>query len=276
MQLPTDLREFLKRYSLLVFLVRFSRRVLQVPIRLFRGILSAFYELFSKRYQLITRNEATYFGDFVATTHYVQFLHDPKFMRSYEKAFEGIPKHVKNPIWDLDIKWRVHICTWAATKALKLEGDFVECGVWYGILSKAMCEYVEFDKVNRNFYLFDTWGKMPGSHPHENYQADIYEDVKNRFSKYKNVRLSRGLVPAVFDTVKIEKIAYLGIDMNGSIAERATPERFYEKVVPGGVIYFDDYGWGYPGLVKTVDEFFKDKPETLLHFPSGNSIVVKL
>jgi len=43
-----------------------------------------------------------------------------------------------------------------------------------------------------------------------------------------------------------------------------------------GIIYFDDYGWGYPKLRKTVDEFFKDKPETLLHSPSGNSIVVKL
>ncbi len=77
---------------------------------------------------------------------------------------------------------------------------------------------------------------MPGNHPDANCQADIYEDVKNRFSKYKNVKLVRGLVPAVFDTVNIEKIAYLGIDMNRSIAERATLEHFYERAVPGGVI----------------------------------------
>jgi len=159
---------------------------------------------------------------------------------------------------------------------LELEGEFVECGVWYGILSRAICEYISFDKINRNFYLFDTWGKMPGSHPDLNYQSDIYQDVSNRFSKYKNVKLIRGLVPDVLETIKIEKIAYLGIDMNGNIAERATLELLYRKVVPGGIIYFDDYGWGYSGLVKTVDEFFRDKPEILLHFPSGNSIVVKL
>jgi hypothetical protein len=47
-------------------------------------------------------------------------------------------------------------------------------------------------------------------------------------------------------------------------------------VVPGGIIYFDDYGWGYPDLREVVDEFFYDKPESLLHFPSGNSIVVKI
>lgn len=46
--------------------------------------------------------------------------------------------------------------------------------------------------------------------------------------------------------------------------------------MPGGIIYFDDYGWDYPELRHVVDKFFADKKESLLHFPSGNSIVVKL
>jgi len=64
--------------------------------------------------------------------------------------------------------------------------------------------------------------------------------------------------------------------MNGDIAERATLEKYYDKMVKGGIIYFDDYGFGmYAKLRATVDEFFSDKPETLLHFPGGNSIVIK-
>jgi hypothetical protein len=63
--------------------------------------------------------------------------------------------------------------------------------------------------------------------------------------------------------------------MNGGLPELAALNFFYPKMVKGGVIYFDDYGWGYPELRKVVDEFFSDKPETLLHFPSGNSIVIK-
>ena len=72
------------------------------------------------------------------------------------------------------------------------------------------------------------------------------------------------------------KIAYLAIDMNSSEPELETLKYFYKKLVNGGIIYFDDYGWEYPELRKVVDEFFSDKPETLLHFPSGNSIVVKI
>ena len=64
--------------------------------------------------------------------------------------------------------------------------------------------------------------------------------------------------------------------MNSSEPELETLKYFYKKLVKGGIIYFDDYGWSYPELRKVVDEFFSDKPETLLHFPSGNSIVVKI
>ena len=74
-------------------------------------------------------------------------------MRSYHKAFEGIPKHVKNPIWDLDISWRVRICTLAATQALKLEGDFVETVLQYGAIS---FNKVREGEMNFNFSIVST------------------------------------------------------------------------------------------------------------------------
>lgn len=218
----------------------------------------------------------TYFADGFATLHYVPFLHDSKFLSAYTNSFFKVPDSVVQDPHKLQLAMRAYICTWAATQAMSLEGDFVECGVWYGILSKMICEYVNFNETKRNFYLFDTWGEMQGSHSALKYKPDIFDVVKERFSKFKNVHLVRGVVPDSFAQVQIEKIAYLGIDMNGSIAERATLEAFYEKVVPGGIIYFDDYGYDYPDLRKTVDDFFKDKPESLLHFPSGNSIVIKI
>ena len=120
----------------------------------------------------------------------------------------------------------------------------------------------------------DSWGKMTGSHA--DYQEEIYDIVKKRFAKWQNVILVKGLVPEVLSKIPSRKIAYLSIDMNGSEPEKAALEFFYDKIVPGGVIYFDDYGLPYPELRDVVNKFFADKPETLLHFPSGNSIVVKL
>ena len=122
----------------------------------------------------------------------------------------------------------------------------------------------------------DSFGSMPGSHISSKYQPDIFEVVKDRFAKYPNVKLIRGVVPDILSSIPAKKVAYLSIDMNSSEPERAALEYYYGKMVSGGIIYFDDYGWGYPELRKVVDNFLGDKPEKLLHFPSGNSILIKI
>jgi hypothetical protein len=233
-------------------------------------------EITGKR-EIITSSEASYFGDHFATIHYVAFLNDNKFIESYNNSFLNVDPNIVNIIRSQDISWRAHIVTWAANQALKLEGDFVECGVWWGLLSKVICQYTDFEKQDKVFYFFDSWGD-PNllEKNHKNYDKDVFVSVKKRFLKYPNVKFVRGLVPEVLENVKIEKISYLSIDMNGSIAERFALEKFYDIIVPGGIIYFDDYGWGYPELRETIDDFFKNKPEKLLHFPSGNSIIIKI
>ena len=219
----------------------------------------------------------TFSGDGFTTTHYLGFRADKEFNLAFTSSINSLPSDYPPGIATAkDIEWRAHICTWAAKRALFLEGDFVECGVWYGVLSKTICEYLDFSRSNRKFYLIDSWGVMSGSHPGEYYQKDIYEDVKSRFEIYPSVELVRGIVPEILIKIPSNKIAYLALDMNSSEPELKALEYFYPKMVVGGIIYFDDYGWKYPALRKVIDEFFSSKPETLLHFPSGNSIAIKL
>jgi len=178
------------------------------------------------------------------------------------------------PIRDMNIDWRLHIVTWAASQCLHLEGDFVECGVWWGWLSRAMCHDTNFGSSNKSFHLFDSGG-AEGSH--DNYQLDIFESVQARFKPYSDVKFHRGMVPDVLKQADmIDRIAYLSLGMNGGIAERQALEVLYSKVVKGGVIYLDDYGWNYPILRTELADFLKDKPEKILHFPCGSSIIIKL
>lgn len=229
---------------------------------------------------ILPENRNTFSGDGFTTTHFLGFRTDEKFNTAFATAIKSIPK--EGPRNLQKIEWRAHISTWAANQALRIEkngggGDFVECGVWYGTLSKTICEYLNMENWgDRKFYLVDTFGEAQGSHPAEQYKKDIYEDVKDRFSIYPQIQIIRGVVPDCLTKITSSKIAYLAIDMNSSQPELETLKYFYEKIVPGGIIYFDDYGWRYPELRKVVDGFFSDKPETLLHFPSGNSIVVKI
>jgi len=212
----------------------------------------------------------------------VPFLNDTKFLKSYDKGVGGQISQVFQKSDDLII-WRAHPVTWFLSQALPSSGDFVECGVWYGWLSKTIIEYLDFEKQDRTFYLIDGWnsnsqGINPGSYFDPlSKNVPLKDFVQQRFN-YRNVELIQGWIPEVFEKVdfpQIEKVAYLSIDMNGYLAEIASLEYFYPRMVQGGIIYLDDYGHGYPGLVDAVDSFFRDKPEKLLYFPSGIVIIVK-
>ena len=255
-------------------------RIIKLPFRLLKiNYLAIKTALIGKKF-LIDPGETTFIGDGFATTLHVAFLEDKKLNIAYNTSLSDIGADFKKSIKYGNPKWRAHIVTWATNQAIKLDGDFVACGVYWGLLEKTICEYFDFDKFkSKKFYLVDTWGDPNTAnlnHQVYKYPEDIFNLVKMRFSKYSNVELVRGFVPEVLKKIPIDKISFLSIDMNGDIAERATLERYYDKIVKGGIIYFDDYGWRYPKLRKTVNEFFNDKPETLLHFPSGNSVVIKL
>lgn len=214
----------------------------------------------------------TYAHDGFITSHHVGFLEDKHFKISYQEAFIDVPSGILISVLN-NIQWRAHICCWAASRCKYLEGDFVELGVWYGILSKAVCRYISFEKTDKIFYLVDSFGS---ANSHLNYQEDIFKVVKNRFIDYPNVQLIRGLVPEILPSIPAKKVAFLSIDMNSSEPELAALEYYYDKMVPNGIIYFDDYGWGFPDLRRVIDNFLVDKPEKLLHFPSGNSILIKI
>jgi hypothetical protein len=216
-----------------------------------------------------------YFADNFATNLYVGFLNEVKFKSAFTSSLHGIRRDdfLSSNIERLsEIEWRAHIVCWAANKVQELEGDFVDCGVWKGILPKTICDFVNFATLPKTYFLVDPWGLGLDSNV---YTQDIYDEVKSRFAEYPNVKLIRGLVPEALTLVDTQKVAYLAIDMNGSIPERAALDHFYPKMTKGGVIYFDDYGWNYPELRATVDEFLGDKPESLLHFPNGTAILIK-
>ena len=44
------------------------------------------------------------------------------------------------------------------------------------------------------------------------------------------------------ENADIQKIAYLSVDLNNSVAERGVIERLWPKMTTGGMVLLDDYG----------------------------------
>ena len=224
-------------------------------------------------------NDAKYVGDGIITKHSIDLLKTEKFANAYQDSFELVPNELTTI---RDILWRSHIYNWCYNHAKNLnrlhtQADFVELGVWYGILSKAALNMNMGNSSNFDFYLCDPWGDqnhLQKIEKSKKYKDDIFEIVQNRFNSYSNVKLLRGIVPDILEKIPSNKIAFLSIDMNSSKPERSALEFFWTKIVPGGVIYLDDYG-DSPDLRNEVDDFLADKEETLLYFPTGQAVIIK-
>ena len=221
-----------------------------------------------------------YNEDDLLTANHPVFMEDEWFMDCYNSAVkEGLAVSDK-------IHWRAHVACWAGFKAMGLEGDFVECGVYKGFLSKIVMDYIKFRDSSKNFYLLDTYEGVSEKYLTKKEREKIlfwgydlcssYEDVKKTFKDYKNVKIIKGTVPDTLVEVNSDKIAYLSIDMNCTMPEIAAAEYFWDKLVEGAVVLLDDYGHsGYEEQRFAFDEFAKRKNVSILCFPTGQGLMIK-
>lgn len=215
-------------------------------------------------------NHPQWVNDNFATGNWMGFLDEPKFERSFESALYEVPGELQEQFFG--IKYRAHIATWAATQALRVPGDFIEIGVWWGVLSKTILEYNSPQISSKRFYLIDPWGGLEGTR----YSENIFSEIEKRFAGYPNVQLIKGLAPQMLTSIQIDKIAYLSIDMNNFQAEVDSLKFLYPLLSPGAVVYLDDYAHlDCFEVRREIGTFLDVKGENLLIFPSGNAIFIK-
>nr|WP_285817630.1 TylF/MycF/NovP-related O-methyltransferase [Echinimonas agarilytica] len=177
---------------------------------------------------------------------------------------------------ELSFLWRTHTLAWAARHAAQLEGDFVECGCYRGYTAKVVADLVGFSDMNRQYWLYDVFNPETIMGSHNASISDPFEFVKKRFEAYNNVNVIKGYVPSSFEQGMPEKVALLHIDMNHAEAELGALEHLFERVVSGGVIVLDDYGWtAYKAQTVVEDGWLNAKGYFVLELPTGQGVVIK-
>jgi O-methyltransferase len=222
----------------------------------------------------------TYKADGIITSNNCDFIKEPRFKAAYAAA------EATNPWAGFNMPWRVYIVCWFAEHVKHLPGEFVECGVNTGAYSRAIIEYIDFSKLGKTFYLLDTYEGLVASQITENEKKagisdylgsykNVYEQVINTFKNFP-VKVIKGAVPGTLPQCDAKQICYLSIDMNVVEPEIAAINYFWDKVVKGGVIILDDYG--FPQHIEqknAFDEFAKQKGVQILSLPTGQAIIFK-
>lgn len=228
--------------------------------------------------------------DGLITRHNHDFMKDPSFMKAFRLAKETGTWGDKNDYFHLgNPYWRAHTVCWVAKQAVQLEGDFVECGVFKGALARMIVDYIGFEKLQKKFYLMDTFegliedqvtetekGRGINVKKYNNFYGNSYDSVKNTFAFCDNVELIKGPIPDTLNQCPASRIAYLSIDMNCVAPEVAALEFFWDKIVSGGFVILDDYGFSAHLDQKNAhDKFAKSKSTEVLSLPTGQGLIIK-
>jgi hypothetical protein len=130
--------------------------------------------------------------------------------------------------------------------------------------------------------LYDTFAGIPPELDSEHHDSPhfreegLYESVLRRFERFPNVEVVRGIVPQSFGIAVPERIAFLHMDMNSSKSEIAALDALFDRILPGGLIVFDDYGWtGYRAQQLAEDAWVQARGHRILELPTGQGLLIK-
>jgi len=145
-------------------------------------------------------------------------------------------------------------------------------------------EYINWNFLNKQFFLFDTFNGVDIKYLNDHEKAilddklysECYERAKDNFKEFKHVHLIKGTVPDTLNSINIDKVCYLSLDMNCTFPEISAAEFFWPKMSSGAIALLDDYGYpGYESQKIAFDKFAHQKNITILYLPTGQGIYVK-
>ena len=171
-------------------------------------------------------------------------------------------------------------------KNKNLDGDFVECGVWKGGNILLFNLLKDFYKLKKTIFAYDTFTGMPSPHDidvtykgtsaqllmkkiikkegesniHCFSSLDLVKKNIFKHSNLSNIRFIEGEVEKtlLFKKNLPKKISILRLDTDFYTSTKIELEILYPRLVSGGILIIDDYGY-WRGCRQAVDEYFHNQ-----------------
>lgn len=168
-------------------------------------------------------------------------------------------------------------------------GNVAECGSWRGLSAYQIAYWLKRYNFKNKFYIFDSFEGLSDFRK-EDLENNIIGDrgsrkkefacplstVQDNLKEFEFIEYKKGWIPSRFSEVNDLMFSFVHIDVDLYQPIKDSLEFFYPRVIDGGVIALDDYGYlGFPGAKRAVDEFIKNKNDFFLHLPSGEAFIMK-
>lgn len=165
-----------------------------------------------------------------------------------------------------------------------LPGDTAECGVYEGGTSYFILE----QRPAGPHHLFDSFSGLSEPQPEDgvtatnvgNWRAgDLtapLERLRKNLASFPAARLYPGWIPTRFPEVADRSFCFVHVDVDLYQPTRDSIQFFYPRLVPGGMLVCDDYGYlNCPGAKLACDELAEQVPEKWIALPTGQALLIK-
>ncbi len=179
---------------------------------------------------------------------------------------------------------------WSMARSTRnLPGDTAECGVLDGASSYLICSARQDTGLAAEHHAFDSFEGLSAPRPEDRpgnpvaYEwapGDLsvpLEEAMRKLSRFDTIRYYKGWIPSRFEEVSARRFSFVHVDVDLYQPTQDSLAFFYPRLVPGGILLCDDYGYHTcPGARKAFDEFAATTPEqSVVHLPTGQGFIVK-
>jgi O-methyltransferase len=173
-------------------------------------------------------------------------------------------------------------------------GAIIECGTWRGGMAAGL---MEVGGPRRWYYFFDSFEGMPpakeidgeralwwqanpgGSHYYDNCRASVDEfkaTIARTGVSEDRVQIHEGFFDNTLPGFNPPQIAILRLDADWYDSTTQCLVKFWDHVLPEGLILIDDY-YAYEGCSRAVHDFLSERkaPEAIRQSPIGRVAYIK-
>ncbi|MBL0181236.1 MAG: class I SAM-dependent methyltransferase [Chitinophagaceae bacterium] len=164
----------------------------------------------------------------------------------------------------------------------------LEVGVWRGGTAGIMSQRLADLKSSATLYLADTFSGVAKAGANDSFYTggehsdtsqQVVEDVLKNKSGYPHYKILKGIFPedTVNEVSASESFGLCHIDVDVYDSAKDILEWVWDKLIPGGVVVFDDYGFhSCTGVTKLVEEYRNRSDRHIIHNLNGHALMIKL
>ncbi|KKK80144.1 hypothetical protein LCGC14_2826420 [marine sediment metagenome] len=177
---------------------------------------------------------------------------------------------------------------WELTKQVKnMEGSIIEIGCWKGGSGAIIAKSAEQAKIKETIYLIDTFkGCVKITNKDKYYKGGEHSDATKeeveklaKETQLNKIKVLQGIFPEETEKeIKSFKFRLAHIDVDTYQSAKDTTNYILPKLVKGGIMIYDDYGFmGTQGVTEYIKELkAKEKEAVLLIYNlNGQGIIIK-